>query len=30
MTVHHKDWLQKNMPILGNAEGGSIYMKKVK
>jgi len=30
MTIHHKDWLQENMPILGNAEGGSIYIRKIK
>lgn len=29
MTVHHKAWLQTHMPILGNAEGGSIYFQKV-
>jgi hypothetical protein len=30
MTIHHKPWLKQNMPILGNAEGGSIYMVKTK
>ena len=28
MTIHHNVWLKKNMPRLGNAEGGSIYMVK--
>jgi predicted O-methyltransferase YrrM len=30
MTVHHSKWLKENMPRLGNAEGGSIYMVKTK
>lgn len=29
IAYHHKEWLKENMPIL-TAEGGSIYMKKIR
>jgi len=30
LTVHHKAWLQENLPSLGFSEGGSIFIRKIK